>query len=767
MSLTKEDAIKRIERYLQRNGDVHPRLVNINNPEIAHGVCQHFAVGDNTFKSVADFSSDDENLSEDALYNYLTTAKGTVFVTGLTSYYRLLGEDSLRDFLNRIVATSLFGLHLVVVCYQCEKELEKTDKRYSQFLYLVEGEKTELPRLVFVTRDILIPVENVSVNGIDNVPASVEENETARIFVYTKKRKSSYLRSMYSITELNDPFEVLCHMDATSEQLDKAYGSEEEWEYALSGIMQQGSWMKFITNIFGNTANLDMLIGNWSAFDAKKKWLYFIALKLYGAKNSWCLTEAISNADDSDMFIRSVFRSILHVSQKDKKFWEHYDERKKLILLLGNPDAEVADYCAMVKSKGIDALYYLTDASKAEKNLIFENLDAYSEMIGRKNVEEILRHIYHELYAYLQPYRFKIPLLDSYFQDYKYQKVVNKVFPDFMQLVEEEAEKREFNLLLPARSEKLDAIEKKDTLVYFVDAMGVEYLSYIMDQCQKRKLLAHVTLCHCELPSITSLNKEFVDVFMEGGADFLPDKNGIKSLDDLKHHGEEEFDYTNNALPTYIPREFEIITQIIEKIATKLMNGTYKRAIMISDHGASRLSVISHRENKWGSESNAQHSGRCCPVNEIDEKPACAIEENGFWVLANYDRFKGSRKANVEVHGGATLEEVVVPIIEISYSPDEIELQLLDKNIKFSRRKKDAVIRLFSKIKLDNLSLRISGLENEYEGNTRDGQTFTFALPELRKAGRYTVDVYYNNNLLKAGLVFTAENSDFGEKKLL
>lgn len=54
-----------------------------------------------------------------------------------------------------------------------------------------------------------------------------------------------------------------------------------------------------------------------------------------------------------------------------------------------------------------------------------------------------------------------IPLLDSYFQEYKYQKVINKVFPEFMKLVEEQAEKREFNLLLPARSEKLDAIPKK------------------------------------------------------------------------------------------------------------------------------------------------------------------------------------------------------------------------------------------------------------------------------------------------------------------
>ena len=688
MNLTKEDAIKRIGRYLQRDGDVHPRLVNVNNPEVAHDVCQYFAVGDNTFKSVADFSSDDENLSEDALYNYLATAKGTVFITGLSSYYRILGEDSLRDFLNRIISMSLFGLHLVIICYQCEKYLKKTDQRYAQFVYLVDGKKAELPKITFVKHDMPISDGNASINGIEHFPASVEENEAPRLFVYTKKRKTSYPRSMYSITELNDPFEVLCKIDATTEQLNKEYGLEEEWDYALSHIAQQGSWMKFISNIFGNATNLDMLIGSWSTFDDKKKWLYFIALKLYGSKNSWCLTEAIRNADGSNMFIRGVFRSILHVSHSDKNFWERYDERKRLIHSLGNSDVEVADYCAMVKSKGEDALYYLTDESKEEKNLIFENLDAYSEKIGRNNVEEILRHIYPELYAYLQPYRSRIPRLDSYFQEYKYQKVVNKVFPDFMELVDEQAEKREFNLLLPARSEKLDAIEKKDTLVYFVDAMGVEYLSFIMDQCQKRKLLAHVTLCHCELPSITSINKEFVDVLMEGGADFLPDKNGIKSLDDLKHHGVEEFDYTNNALPTYIPREFEIITHTIEKIATKLMNDTYKRAIMISDHGASRLSVISHRENMWGSESNAQHSGRCCPVSEMGEKPICAIEENGFWVLANYDRFKGSRKANVEVHGGATLEEVVVPIIEISYSPDEIEIQLLDKNIKFSRRKK-------------------------------------------------------------------------------
>jgi hypothetical protein len=336
-----------------------------------------------------------------------------------------------------------------------------------------------------------------------------------------------------------------------------------------------------------------------------------------------------------------------------------------------------------------------------------------------------------------------------------------------MEIVDEQAEKREFNLLLSARSEKLDAVPKEGTIVYFMDAMGVEYLSYIMDECRKRRLMAYATLCHCELPSITHFNKEFVDTFIEGGADFVPDKNGIRSLDDLKHHGEDEFDFRNNELPTYISRELEIIEETVDKIATKLMSGTYKRAVMISDHGASRLSVISKRENKWEMSSKGEHSGRCCPVTDIDEQPSCSTEENGFWVLANYDRFKGGRPANVEVHGGATLEEVVVPIIEIVYSPNEIEIHLLDKKVKFSRRKKDAVIRVFSKTKLDNLSVQVSGLNDIYEGTSSDGQTFAVALPELKKTGTYSVDVYYNNNLLKSGLEFTAENSDFGERKLL
>ena len=103
--MEKEDAFKRIQRYLGRS-DTHPRLVNANNPVDLDEVRQQFAVGDNIFKSAADFSTADEDLSEDSLFSYLGSASGNVFLTGFTSYYKLLGEQKLRDFLNRISGIS-------------------------------------------------------------------------------------------------------------------------------------------------------------------------------------------------------------------------------------------------------------------------------------------------------------------------------------------------------------------------------------------------------------------------------------------------------------------------------------------------------------------------------------------------------------------------------------------------------------------------------------------------------------------------------------
>ena len=171
-------------------------------------------------------------------------------------------------------------------------------------------------------------------------------------------------------------------------------------------------------------------------------------------------------------------------------------------------------------------------------------MDRYSEDFGRAELLDILERIYPDLRAYLTAYHFKSELLDNYFQEYKYQKVVNKIFPDFMTLVEKQAVDRDYNRILPPRSSVIEGIDVTDTQTYFTDAMGVEYLGYIMSRCHALKLMAKVTVCRCELPSITSRNKEFWDVLSTDRFPII----SVDKIDKIKHHGEEGYDYSREAV---------------------------------------------------------------------------------------------------------------------------------------------------------------------------------------------------------------------------
>lgn len=192
-------------------------------------------------------------------------------------------------------------------------------------------------------------------------------------------------------------------------------------------------------------------------------------------------------------------------------------------------------------------------------------------------------------------------------------------------------------MIVPLWTKRL-GIDVTDTQTYFTDAMGVEYLGYIMSRCHALKLMAKVTVCRCELPSITSRNKEFWDVLSTDRFPII----SVDKIDKIKHHGEEGYDYSreDRKLPIHLIRELELIDELLKKIKTNLTNGDYQKAILIADHGASRLAVIHGTENLWEMQSSGKHSGRCCPKSEVDERPDSATDAEDFWALANYGRLQ-------------------------------------------------------------------------------------------------------------------------------
>lgn len=362
-----------------------------------------------------------------------------------------------------------------------------------------------------------------------------------------------------------------------------------------------------------------------------------------------------------EAYHQNLFFALLEVKD-EKLFNEFYSQRKAAVKNISTQ--YVTEYLERLKNlpAGSNVIKYLTDNTAEERRAMIQAVQ------GKEKIPAILRKNYAAIKDYLADYDFGDEEITRYFRRYKKIKVCNVDDANFKSLVRELAIERPANKFETRRA-ILDRVDGKAKL-YWLDALGIEFLSYIKSRATRNGLSAQIEIARADLPTLTAQNKSFYDDWQ--GDKF--DKNS--KLDELKH-SPEQFDADGKcSAPTYIDDEFQIIDDVIAEIKTALSQQTITKIILTSDHGASRLAVMYGRENKHKMNSVGEHSGRCCPINELDEKPTCATEENGWWVLANYDRFAGGRLDSVEVHGGATLEEILVPVIEFSLKVAKVEVKL-------------------------------------------------------------------------------------------
>ena len=753
-----EACVKKIDKYLKKE-NVQPYIVDVQTTEELSDIVEHYNVGENSFISLGDYCKNDEYPRIDSFLDDLSKRTGVTFVTELSTFLKLQGERVLKEILKNILGLNAKG-HIVILTYQCKKFLNFFDPRLSNRIYIFNTDETSKKSLVFTSGKILLQDDATVVDGLNNVAHYYENTNHEPLYVITQKGREAFPYSLISITNLSKPYSALCMKDTYTKELAESLGTDEQWAFALEKLTENLSWGEIIDLEFGNHNTLELAFNNYRFFESNKKWLYFIALKLYGSKNNWVLNKAAREATSHKDFIKQIYRSILDVNPNDKSFVEYYKQRKVALSQLENPMEEVADFCKMVAIKGNDAIYYLTDNTQKEKEMIITLLDKYGMDYGKDKLNKILKIVYPDLHAYLSEYRFKNELLDSYFSQYKYQKVINKIFPEFLDIVAEQSEKREYGLILSPRTSLVEKIDRTNSQLYFMDAMGVEYLGYIMSICSEFDLSALVKVCRCELPSITEVNKEFVELFSSSNYPVV----SVKELDEIKHHGQGDYDYRNTKLPLYLIRELEIIREILSKINEKLINEPISKVIMISDHGASRLAVINEDGKLIEMPEKGEHSGRCCSKNDFDSQPSSATDAGEYWSLANYDRFKGGRKANVEVHGGATLEEVTVPIIEITKKSDDIEITIMESVITVSYKKK-ASIKLFSKTKINDVSVCVDGMY--FDAVEIDDNIYQVDMPQIKKAKTYNLDVYSAGCPVVEGLSFTVKKEGSQENSLL
>ena len=251
----------------------------------------------------------------------------------------------------------------------------------------------------------------------------------------------------------------------------------------------------------------------------------------------------------------------------------------------------------------------------------------------------------------------KYPELKAYIRDYREQKCADSVSDEFID--------RAFKLSVPdevvSRASLLSEFKADpETAVLVVDALGVEYLPFLLGRCKLHRFDPKVVDCaRVNMPTSTTYNS----VEKEWGTTARYRK--YDDFDSLLH---ESFKNHAEALASELRR---IDVQVMGEIESLLKK--YRRVVLTADHGATRLAVVARRDGKARDIKEFDDKidvldwryAKRKSAEYLDSELVAESVGEGYVLIKGYNRFSKSGAPGFEMHGGATIEELVVPFVVI------------------------------------------------------------------------------------------------------
>lgn len=670
------DAVRRIEKYLNSSLNL-PFFVSVENGRDYVDLCKRFS-GLHTVR-ISDYCEEDSYPDYDKLFDTLRHTPSSTLLLGMGEAVQFVGD---RLPIQNIMS-STFSCKVVIPCRGISALFDEfcaNEPRFSNLRFCsVDG--------AYNCTIIHVSTSFKFEGAIRGYKALLQTLETGvhedRIYVQTNLLiKTTYnIDSAYSaIKERISPFNV------SHNAL-----SDKEWQEFLSDDKVDGYPLEH--------------------------WRSYLSYLLNPPVNAYLKAVTTHSANYSE-YQYNLLNYLLEISPYASEFWELYYSRKELFQFINKKyyDANIANYIMQSQEKRSDRIYYLTDSTKIER---YEIITA---IVEAQIIPNELEKIYPDLSYYLNDYIFSSDLpaeLTSYFIQYKRQKLFNRLDDAFLNLVNEIASdgKRIFNLLR-AKNSIIEKFDNEQTTLVWIDALGVEYLGYLQKVAHEMELSITFHIGRSVLPTLTKYNSDFYYQSWKGAKE---DK--ISDFDSRKHKDSNYRNLGRTDAPVYLADELMDLRSYLERIRNLLQQGK-QRVIIASDHGASRPVVLHTTKKKWEIQEDDQqtalqkesrHGGRCCYATKSNVKPSCASVEKTedgkeFWVLANYDRFRIGKESGVEMHGGGTLEEVVVPIIEIALSntANRPKIKCETPEAYFTDTQGPAII-LFCPTPIKNLRMKIEG----------------------------------------------------------
>ena len=741
----------------------------------AKGVPFFYAVGDENYNQIlselkqnsvivdriSDFCPKDDKFPDiDDVIDYFRTLdtdyrQNKHALIGLGEYLALRGSAFAEKILRRLDKTTL-GTARVVLLLRCVTQqvnaLQLDDNRIVEQnrLYIEENAVSS----VTVTCTSYFSQKDVAI-GVKKLLHDLEDGLSRNIHAISAL---DFSQSLVPVSYIKTPFVAIQHV-VPGVELTDSMGTTAQWEQFYQELLRCNGSLDKLFSRYDCADDFEEDIYEKCAGLEFKNWVFYISLKQnYDRIQNDYLAYVVANTDCYEDLRINLLTGIVHIPRSDGRFHNLYTERKKLVK--GFPESEIAAFIRENQIDPMESIYRYTDNTKMEREAIIS-------WVAQHGYIAEIEIIYPALAQYLGEYVFDCgglsDELTKYFKQYRLMKVTNQITPEFLAQVEQNAQKLPYTHLETRDSAILRIPDKKDAFLYWIDALGVEYLSYIAILAKKKGLSIHVDIAYVELPTITSINKGFFEKWAGSKKEKEP------RLDEIKHKEEGGYFYKPGQAPVHLASELEVIRKAVDRAATELAMHTCKTFVIASDHGASRLAVIHHQEEKYDTDTKGEHSGRCCKEFADADLPQ-AICENGYLVLADYGRFKNSRAANVEVHGGASLEEVIVPIITLSLKKQcDLIIELLNADEVYCDRRLGTTIQLYISDADNTQSISVVIDEKRYAAKGSDKTHYEVNLYDMRRAKKNVSAAIYDGDDLIGTVHFDIKgkmatvNNDFDD----
>ena len=277
-------------------------------------------------------------------------------------------------------------------------------------------------------------------------------------------------------------------------------------------------------------------------------------------------------------------------------------------------------------------------------------------------VSNAVKVVYPEAAAYLNAdLVFDDEALEEYFREYRELKMAGRVTPEFYE--------RSQRVVPPSSVQSRDAMVQwyasdNGCALLVVDAMGAEWLPMLVALARNIGVdLIGVGQVH--LPTSTQFN----NIHWPDTARRLSD---IKRLDNIAHNGAEAHE-ARHAEENLAAALDVIGGEVLPRVAEGLV--CFERVLVTADHGSSRLAALAQQAEPRLARTLACEAGAEVADWRYRERAAqggCPPEleetlDGRHWVMRGYDRLpKRGGGQGFELHGGATLEERLVPVVIFS-----------------------------------------------------------------------------------------------------